>query len=195
MTILKLKDTVVVDEISRGIFGKAPQDTEARVIENINIKDMVDGRVDIRNLERREISDTKDLSKHLTREGDVLVAVKGSSFKIAVIDTDSKNRVFSSNIISLRLNGKIQPEILVAYLNSVEGQYELNSIGKGTCIPSISVNDLLELTIPVPSENIQISLKDYLNSVDNYLEKLRKEEELVRKIKDHFVSSFFEGIA
>lgn len=186
----KLKELVMASEISRGLSGKAPHQVEAELKETVNIKDFVDGRVDTRNLEKKALSDVKDLSKVTTREGDVLVAVKGSSFKTAIVDTNSKGRVFSSNIISLRLNEKIQPEILVAYLNSIEGQHDLDSIAKGTSIPSISTNDLLELTIPVPSEKVQISLKKYLNSVDNYLATLHKEEELVKKIKDHLVFSF-----
>lgn len=194
MDKLKIKELVEDSNISRGLSGKTPHKAEAELVETINIKDLVDGRIDVRNLEKKELSGIKDLSKVLTREGDVLVAVKGSSFKTAIIGADSKGRIFSSNLISLHLNERIQPEVLVAYLNSSEGQYELNSIAKGTSIPSISINDLLELTVPVPSLNIQISLKEYLDSVDSYLAMLRKEEDLVRKIKGHFVFSFLGGI-
>lgn len=195
MDKLKIKELVEVSDISRGLSVKTPHKAEAELVETINIKDLVDGRIDIRNLEKKELSGIKDLSKVLTREGDILVAVKGSSFKTAIIDADSKGRIFSSNLISLRLNEKIQPKILVAYLNSLEGQHELNSIAKGTSIPSISISDLLELKVPAPSLNTQSSLKEYLDSVDSYLSMLHKEEELIRKIKGHLVSSFLGGIA
>lgn len=190
----KLKDLVVADGISRGFFGKAPRQAEADSVEIINIKDLVDGRIDTRNLEKKELSGVKNLLKFMAREGDVLVAVKGSSFKTALVDENSKDRVFSSNIISLHPNGKIKPEILVAYLNSPDGQHELYSISRGAAIPSISINDLLELKIPVPTESIQISLREYLDSVDTYLAILHKEEELIRKIKDNLIYSSLGGM-
>lgn len=194
METVKLKELAVAG-ISRGLSGKAPQQAEAELVEIINIKDLANGRIDIKSLEKKELSGVKDLSKVITRDGDILVAVKGSSFKTAIVDSSSKNRVFSSNIISLRVNEIIRPEIIVAYLNSPEGQHELNSIAKGSSIPSISISDLLELTIPMPSENIQISLAEYLNSVDHYLAALSKEEELVKRIKGHLISSLLGGIA
>lgn len=188
----KLKE-LVAGEISRGLSGKVPHQAKAELAEIITIKDLVNGRIDTRNLEKKELAD-KDLSKVITREGDVLVAIKGSSLKTAIIDADSKGRAFSSNIISLRLNEEVQPEILVAYLNSPKGQQELDSIAKGTGIPSIKTHDLMELEIPIPPLNIQNALKEYINSVDHYLEALSKEEELIRKIKGHLVSSLLGGI-
>lgn len=190
----KLKELVIGGEVSRGLSGKIPHQAKAELAEIITIKDLVNGRIDTRNLEKKELVGIKDFSKVITREGDVLVAVKGSSLKTAIIDADSRGRVFSSNIISLRLIEGIQPEILVAYLNSPEGQQELNSIAKGTGIPSVNTHDLLELEIPIPPLNIQNALIEYINSVDHYLEALSKEEELIRKIKGHFVSSLLGGI-
>jgi restriction endonuclease S subunit len=198
----KLKELVINRKVSRGFLGKAPHGSEAKLAENIelaeniSIKDMVDGRVDTRNLEKREIVGVKDLLKFTTREGDVLLAVKGSSFKTSLVDADSKDRIFSPNIISLRINEKmLLPEIVVAYLNSPEGKHEIDSIARGVCTTSISTNNLLELEIPVPPLKTQIALKEYLNSVDRYLEALHQEEKLINKIKDHVISSLMGVVA
>lgn len=193
MDRMKFKD-LVDGEVSRGLSGKTTN--EGKSVPFINIKDLDNGRVDTKNLEKKELPVVKNISRFMAHEGDVLFTVKGPSFKSALVDADSKGRVISSNIISFRVNEEILlPEIVVAYLNSPEGKLELDSIARGIATSSISINNFLELTIPVPSIETQVALKEYLNSVNRYLETLHQEEELVKKIKEYIISSLLGDIA
>ena len=54
MDKIKLKDLVEASEISRGLFGKAPNEGEVEQAEIINSKDFVNGRIDTKNLEKKE---------------------------------------------------------------------------------------------------------------------------------------------
>lgn len=191
MQTRKLRELLVTD-IIRGITAKPRQDGDEDLKEMINIRNLVDGKVSPISLEKRDVSGVKDISRILTLEGDVIIAVKGSSFKAALIDSSSQNRIISSNLIALRLNKTIKPEILVAYLNSQEGQHQLNDRSKGATIPVINPNELLEIDIPVPSEDTQSVLNEYLISTDRYLTILRKEQDLVRQMKDYLISSCLE---
>ena len=189
MQHLKLKDLVV--EITRGIFARSPESDDVPTVEMINIKDISDGKIDIRSLEKRDCNSVKDYSRAAVKRGDVIVAIKGSSFKAAVFNDDADNRVISSNLIALRLNKIMLPEILAAYLNSPEGQQNLLSIAKGATIPSINPNDLRELPIPQIPDNDQKIMKEYLEASDRYLSILRDEELLVRKMRNNIISSSF----
>jgi len=192
MQHVKLKDLVV--EMIRGIFARSPESDDVPTIEMINIKDLKDGKIDIRSLEKRDCTSVKDFSRASVKRGDLIIAIKGSSFKTAVIGDDSDNRVISSNLIALRLNKTILPEILAAYLNSPDGQQNLISISKGVAVPSISPNDLLDLSIPIISNEDQEIVKEYLETSDCYLSKLKEEEVLVRKMRNHIISTSF-GVA
>ncbi len=188
----KLRELMATD-IIRGISLK-PSDDEGDedLTEIINIRNLIEGRVLTTSLEKRDVSGIKDISRILTIEGDVIIAVKGSTFKAATIDSSSRNRIISSNLVALRLNNMIKPEILVAYLNSQEGQHQLNLRSKGATIPAINPNDLLEIEIPIPSDKTQYLLKEYLISTDRYLGYLKKEEDLVKQMKNYMISSFLE---
>lgn len=189
MQHVKLKDLVV--EMTRGIFARSPESDDVPTVEMINIKDISDGKIDIRSLERRDCTSVKDYSRAAVKWGDVIVAIKGSSFKAAVFNDDADNRVISSNLIALRLNKIMLPEILAAYLNSPDGQQNLLSIAKGATIPSINPNDLRELPIPQIPDNDQRIMKEYLEASDRYLSILRDEELLVRKMRNNIISSSF----
>jgi len=189
MQHVKLKDLVV--EMTRGIFARSPESEDVPTVDMINIKDISDGKIDIRSLEKRDCTSVKDYSRAAVKRGDVIVAIKGSSFKAAVFNDDADNRVISSNLIALRLNKIMLPEILAAYLNSPDGQQNLLSIAKGATIPSINPNDLRELPIPQIPDNDQRIMKEYLEASDRYLSILRDEELLVRKMRNNIISSSF----
>lgn len=187
MQHVKLKDLVV--KMTRGIFARSPESDDVPTFEMINIKDISDGKIDIRSLEKRDCTSVKDYSRAAVKRGDVIVAIKGSSFKAAVFNDDACNHVISSNLIALRLNKKMLPEILAAYLNSPDGQQNLLSIAKGATIPSINPNDLRELPIPQIPDNDQRIMKEYLEASDRYLSILMAEELLVRKMRNNIFSS------
>lgn len=179
-------------ELAKGTFlGMAvrpPKDPDAPVFEVVNIKDLHDGHVDITSLEKREIASKRDPKAERTKVGDVLVAIKGSQFKAAVVDNNSEGYIISSNLISLRLDtSKAIPNVVAAYLNSPMGQHKLGIISKGTAIPSISQIELLRISIPTPPIEQQLALSDYLDSVQAYLTNLRREELITRNIRDYVI--------
>ena len=179
-------------ELAKGTFlGMAvrpPKDPDAPVFEVVNFKDLHDGHVDITSLEKREIASKRDPKAERIKVGDVLVAIKGSQFKAAVVDNNSEGYIISSNLISLRLDtSKAIPNIVAAYLNSPMGQHKLGIISKGTAIPSISQIELLRISIPTPPIEQQLALSDYLDSVQAYLTNLRREELITRNIRDYVI--------
>lgn len=189
MQHVKLKE--LVEKMIRGIFARSPESDDVPTIEMINIKDIKNGKIDIRFLNMRDCTSVKDYTRASVKRGDVVIAIKGSSFKAALITDDAENRVISSNLIALRLNNTVLPEILVAYLNSPEGQQNLLSISKGAAIPSINPNDLLVLSIPIISSDVQEKIKEYLEASDRYLSIVKEEEVFVRKMRNYIISTSF----
>ena len=175
-------------EVFLGMKVRPPKVPDVPVFEVVNIKDLHDGRVDVTSLEKREIVGGRDPKAAKIEVGYVLVAIKGSQFKAAVVDNDSDGYIISSNLISLRLDtSKAIPHVVAAYLNSPEGQHKLGIISRGTVIPSISQKELLRISIPTPSIEQQLALRDYLESVQAYLANMRREEQIIRNIRDYVI--------
>lgn len=92
------------------------------------------------------------LEKHLLKEDDILFAAKGTKNFSAVYRTNNIGAsVASSSFLILRIRDQqILPEYIAWYLNHPKTQSYLKIKARGTALPSISIETLADLEIPVP---------------------------------------------
>ena len=183
----------LVQDVVRGVTVRTPKNSDEDAVEVINIKDVYDGRIDTTSLDKRVVTSAKGGKNEAIREGDIVIAARGPQFKVGVADKQAEGQLITSNLIALRLDQReVLPEVLVAYLNSPDGQHNLAAISKGVTIPSISQKDLLSIRVPLPPMEMQHHIKGYLQSTEDYLAMLRVEEETVKKIRDYAIFCSFE---
>lgn len=191
MDEIKLKE--LVKETIRGQHFRSPSDQDVPTYPVINIKDLREGHVDVSSLEKREVVGGNDPNRATINQNDLLVSIKGSQFKAAVADSGAEGIPISSNIIAFRLDTRRAiPEVILAYLNSPDGQRELGTKSRGSIIPSISPKDLLDVTIPLPSMEQQVILRDYLVAVHNYLMAMKKEQQIIIDVMNYAIFKTFE---
>lgn len=118
--------------------------------------------------------------KHLLKEGDVLLAAKGTKNFAAIFENISYPAVASTTFLIIRINDpqNILPHFLAWYLNSHYAQNRLKARAKGTSLPSISKHDVEELEMPVPDVETQ---KLILKINELY----QREKLLLRKLETH----------
>ena len=162
----------------------------------VNINSLADGKIDQNLLDSRNLS---NLTRRGTtvddcqlRYGDVVISSKGPVFKAAMVNFESENCFVSMNLSAFRLEHLIQPQIAVEYLNGPVCQQELKSMSRGTNYLFLRMADIMELKIPVPPPELQTKLVGYCDSVDSYLTYLKKEEALIRDMKQHILATALE---
>lgn len=93
------------------------------------------------------------------KEGEVLLAAKGSHNRAALLDrTSAAEPVVASSqflILTLRPNAGVIPDYLCWVLNYPSTQRELAELRRGTNIASISKAALLQVPVPVPALDVQ----------------------------------------
>jgi type I restriction-modification system DNA methylase subunit len=94
--------------------------------------------------------------QHLLEPGDVLLSIKGSLGKVAVVQ-DLENDTVPGQafcVVRLRPNAPITPTALVQYLRSAVGQTLLNKAGQGAVVSFMPMGEVkaLPVVIPHPSE-------------------------------------------
>lgn len=99
------------------------------------------------------------------REGDILITVKGTSQKAAVIGSSAVGAVAAQNMAMLRLSSgfkyPVSPLYLAGLLRSEAFQQKLSRLYRqSTGTRSISLKQLRELTIPIPNLEHQQLLVD-----------------------------------
>ena len=153
----------------------------------INIKDMANGRIITGTVDRVSVRKTPLLERSRIEPGDVIMAIRGFNFKVAVADDSAKDFVISANLLALTLSDKVQPELIAAYFNSPLGQNMLQSMASGATIKGLNLKTLLDLTIPLPPLSEQANLSHYLTLAREYDDLLRKELNLRQKLSDTIV--------
>jgi hypothetical protein len=183
----------LVTNIIPGISPAAFTDNDGVPCKLVHINSVIDGKIhqnlldsfNLSNLTRRGVT-TDDCQ---LRYGDVIVSNRGSIFKAAMVDFEMENCFISLNLSAFRLEQSIQPQILVEYLNGPMCQQELKSMSRGSRYLFVRLDDILELMIPVPPPELQTKLVGYCDSVDSYLTYLKKEEALIRDMKQHILAT------
>lgn len=185
---VEMKYTVlkeIVKEVIRGVPSRVPQESSTELFDVINIKNLVDGRIDLTTIEKREVPVAQRREEKQVRAGDVIVAIRGTQFRAAIADENVDGLYVTSNLVVLRVDhSKMRPEIVKEYLNSPHGQNQLGLLARGATIPSISIKDLLTVSVPLLPLETQDLMKEYIGAVNDYLSMLRREEELTAQIRD-----------
>ena len=172
--------------VKRGLSSYYLQGDDTTV-SMINIKDMANGRIITETVDRVSVRKTPLLERSRIEPGDVIMAIRGFNFKVAVADDSVKDFVISANLLALTLSDKVQPELIAAYFNSPTGQNMLQSMASGATIKGLNLKTLLDLTIPLPPISEQANLSHYLTLAREYDDLLRKELNLRQKLSNTIV--------
>jgi len=182
----------LVIEFKRGLSSYYLQGKGSNV-SFINIKDIQNGRVNINTVETVRVKETDALTKTRIEPNDVIISIKGSSFKAAVADDSVKGYIISANLIAFKINSIILPDIVVAYLNSPKGQSELQSMSAGAVQKALNLKSLMGITIPIPEKNKQKIIFEYLTLFKEYNFLFNKEQKIRKNISNKIISNLLGG--
>ena len=176
-------------KVKRGLSSYY-NDAEGAIVHLINIRDIQQGRVILDTVENVGVKETSALVSSTIEENDLILTIKGNTFKSAVADKSVKGFVISSNLIAFTLDKEINPLIVSAYLNSAIGQRELQARAGGAVQKALNMKSLLDIEIPILPINKQQVFSRYLSLSQEYDELLVKEQELRRKINSAIVQTY-----
>ena len=121
---------------------------EGEVFKIIKLKDVTkDGVIKYEELESFDTDNIND--KFLLKKGDIILKAKSGDNTAALIKEDIENIVATSHFIVITVNDDnvLNPEYLVAYLNSEYAQDYFKKHAEGTTLPIVKIKTLEELEI------------------------------------------------
>ena len=103
-----------------------------------------------------------NLEKYILKDNDLILSKIGTPFKVAVAEIHNGQRILANgNLYIMTVTDKrIDPYYLKAYLESKKGIAALKRFTVGTTIPSIGVEQLRKLIIPLPPSEEQQKIKE-----------------------------------
>lgn len=125
---------------------------------------------DYQHINTQHLAKTSDISPkkhHFIQNNDILFIAKGANNLAIHANQQLSNTVAVSNFLVIRTtSGKMLPEFLAWYINQKEAQTYFKSRARGTYIPAVTKETVLELEIPLPDIRTQqktIALQQLLN--------------------------------
>lgn len=155
----------------------------------INLGDLVDGTINTETVKATRVRNTGKLDTDTVRKGDVILTLRGPPFRAAVADDNIAGAALSANLVGLRCSEQIKPEVLAAWLNSSAGQHAFIPRAGGSTLLGISLNELLQIEVPVPPMAQQDLLSRYLALTTEHTRILKKEQALQDSIVDSIMNS------
>ncbi len=182
-----------LNQIADVFRGKAITDkAEDGNVSIINISNITETGIDYNSLDT-VFEEQRKVSRYLLEDGDVLIATKGYSVKVAVYEKQNKMCIASSNLCVVRPNQRfINGIYLKLFLESEVGMKLLKSLQRGTTIVNINYQDICQLEIPTPPIEEQLNIaNEYEAGLKLYKETIKAAEDAWNKIKNSVKTKLF----
>lgn len=151
-----------------GSKNKESPDGKFRIV---RLSDVQNGRLVMETISRYHIENKAKVNMYELRKDDVILSIRGSSLKAAVVPADDEDLLLSQNFIGIRCSNRLNPNFLKVYLESPLGQYLLTNKMSGTAIPTLSRKDIETLEIPLPPIEEQKQMMEQYNAKEIHVEK------------------------
>ncbi|MBW9154322.1 N-6 DNA methylase [Clostridium estertheticum] len=112
----------------------------------IKISDIVDGKIEFRE-KIKGIPYNKIITYEL-KPGDIIISARGTLIKTAIYKIQDPPSIISGNIMLIRIKTNYNPYFLKFYLDSYEGQEQIQTMQSGATITSLNHSKLQELFVP-----------------------------------------------
>lgn len=182
-----------LNEVAEVFRGKAVTDkADDGNVGVINISNITETGIDYYGITTINEEERK-VARYLLQDGDVLIATKGFTIKVAVFEEQSRPCIASSNLCVIRPNTRLlNGTYLKLFLESETGMKLLKSLQRGTTIVNINYQDICQLEVPTPNLDEQCEMANEYNAgLKLYKETIGTAELAWQKIKSSIQKKLF----
>ena len=130
----------------------------------------------------------------IIQPNDIIIVTKGTSFRAGIVKKNESRTIYaSSSMAILRCKDqKYHSEVLLGWLMSEDGLYQLQNIAVGSAIQSIGLKALKNLEIPLSEKQLMRSdygvlMQHYLKTQDLSHKVISKREEIMKGYTSTFL--------
>jgi type I restriction enzyme S subunit len=163
----------------------------------ISAADLADGQIDRSRV--RRISDIayRRLRSGKIQSNDTLFCLRGSIGKAAYVK-EGESGAIASSLVIIRATERVDSRFLFFFLTSRSGQQAAAGLNNGAAQPNLSVSELQNVEMPLPSLITQRRIAGILSAYDDLIENSQRRikilEEMARRLyREWFVHFRFPG--
>ncbi len=187
-------EELLAEPVRNGIYKK--KEFHGRGQKIINMGELfAHNFISDQEMKRVELN-TKEMSKSLVRNGDLLFArrslVLEGSGKCSLVVSPSEDTTFESSIIRARLDqGKADPRFYYYLWHSPLGRALMASIATRTAVSGITGSNLTKLKVPHPPLSTQRKIASVLSAYDDLIENNTRRIEILEEMAHRIYQEWF----
>ena len=151
------------------------------------------GEIDYAGIPRANLV-PRELTAHLLRAGDLVYSRSGTCGVTAVFDEQLVPTVPAAFLIRFRLKEGLDPHYLNEFFHSPIGRQMSASLARGGVQQNVSASELMKQLVPVPPENIQISVVENFKAIRNTSTEIESRLEQMTTLKKTILRIALQGI-
>ncbi|MDQ0246489.1 type I restriction enzyme M protein [Bacillus fengqiuensis] len=142
----------------------------------IQLKDVENGNI---NLENIELIPVQNAERYMVQSGDIIIASRGTAFKVAIVPEHNEHLVLSNMFIRIRIMDKsYMPEYIKAFLESPVGVALIEGMKKGGIVKALTTSDIEDIEFP------DVGLKEQEEVVQTVKEAEQKYNNLLQQAQE-----------
>ena len=165
-----------VADVYMGAVTKRIESTDGSglKISCVNVGDIDQHRIGIKpdQLGRLNIESSESVERYELRDKDILLACRGTVNKAALVTKDYQGCIASSGLVIIRPETASYSACIYTYLRSAPGLSELESMSRSSISKavSLSVSDIKQMSVPIPSERLRERISSLIESTEQFFD-------------------------
>ncbi len=158
----------------------------------LQLQNLGDGNFKDDNKVYTSESKAKQLSRCITKPGDIAIAKMAEPLARAVIVPDLEDKyLIVADLIKLRSDNEVDSNYIVSFINFDDFRVEAERLSTGTTRTRISLSTLKSISLPKPPLKQQQKIVKILTTVDNLIEKTQALIDKYTAIKQGMMADLF----
>lgn len=131
------------------------------------------------------------LNRSEIRCNDILIAITGDIGKVGIVPKSIQKANINQHMAKVRILKDAYPYFVYQYLSTDEMQKEYQKIKTGLSMPQLSLEQIRDTIVKLPSIEEQKKIGDYFFELDNLITLHQRKLEKIRALKKAYLSEMF----
>lgn len=190
-------DSVNVEDrpICYGILK--PRTVAPGVVPYVEVRSISKGQIKVDELHKTTEELHKAFPRSVLRSGDVVLAIRGSFDRAAVVPDSLDGANVSRDVAKISPIDQVLPDFLAAFLVSPEARRYFAQHARGVAVQGVNIGDLRQLPVPLPTIDQQKSALERIQDVrlvnDRITAELERAESRARRLRGSISAAAFCG--
>ena len=161
-----------------------PKTPDPGVVPYVEVRSIADGRIKTGELHRTTQALHDEFRRSELRGGDVVLAIRGSYDRAAVVPDDLAGANVSRDVARISPLTNLRADFLAAFLVSPEARRYFRRHARGVAVQGINIGDLRQLPTPAPSDQQQVEAMALVDAARHGAERIKAEIDIARRRAD-----------